>query len=136
MYLALVLGSCTEHLIRRLSAQLTHQLQQQQRRKEKILLYTHHSWKQELWFVWSRKGQSERQHGGEWVKEPQVLHLPAGAKSWRKDGEMGQLTENLVGHTDRLGIYPEGKREPLKDLSRSVTRSDLHFGKNSLVENN
>lgn len=61
-------------------------------------------------------------------------HL-SGAKIWRKAGEMGQFTKNLVGHTEELGIYPEDNSEPLKDLNRRVTWSDLHFGKNALVEN-
>lgn len=69
-------------------------------------------------------------------RSPKYYNHLAGAKSWRKTGEMDQLTKDLVGHTEEHGIYPEGHREPLKDLSRRVTQSDLRFGRNTPVENN
>ena len=69
-------------------------------------------------------------------RSPKYYTHLAGAKSWRKTGEMDQLTKDLVGHTEEHGIYPEGHREPLKDLSRRVTQSDLRFGRNTPVENN
>lgn len=46
----------------------------------------------------------------------------AGAKSWKKTREMGQVTQDLVDNTEELGAYPEGDREPsCLDLSRKVT---------------
>lgn len=69
-------------------------------------------------------------------RSPKYYSHLAGANGWRKTGERGQLTKDLVGHTEELGIYPEGHGEPLKDLSRRVTQSDLCFGRNTLVVNN
>lgn len=82
------------------------------------------------------KGRSERQLVGEWIKEPEVLHPPIWSKNLEEGWRDGPVHQGPGRPHEELGIYSEDNREPLKDLNRRVTWSDLHFGKNTLVENN
>lgn len=38
------------------------------------------------------------------------------------------IGRGLEGDAQALGFYPQGQREPLKDLNREVSRSESHCG--------